>query len=162
MTDLLIMAGQPMAISDLSTEKNPFLTEEDYRVVIGERALQTISQTKDDIRHNAELEAIEEVASYLMTRFDTRLIFSRRGKERNKLIVMRTVDVALYHLSAAMPGKLGSEIRQERYERAIRWLKEVAQGTITPNLPKLMGDETETAAAAAFMLDAENGDHNAW
>ena len=31
---------------------------------------------------------------------DTRLIFSGRGQDRNKLIIMHTVDVALYHLSA--------------------------------------------------------------
>ena len=35
-----------------------------------------------------------------MPRFDTRLIFSGRGQDRNKLIVMHTVDVALHHLSA--------------------------------------------------------------
>ena len=35
-----------------------------------------------------------------MPRFDTRLIFSGRGQDRNKLIIMRTVDVALHHLSA--------------------------------------------------------------
>ena len=35
-----------------------------------------------------------------MPRFDTRLIFSGRGQDRNKLIIMHTVDVALYHLSA--------------------------------------------------------------
>ena len=45
-------------------------------------------------------------------------------------------------------------------ERSIRWLEGVAKRTITPNLPKLMGDETETAAT--FMLEAENGGHNAW
>ena len=59
-----------------------------------------------------------------------------------------------------MLGKPGSEIRVECYERAIRWFEGVAKGTITPNLPKLMGDETETAAT--FMLEAENGGHNAW
>ncbi|MDD6075521.1 MAG: hypothetical protein PUB84_02045 [Bacteroidales bacterium] len=36
----------------------------------------------------------------LKPRFDTRLILSGRGQDRNKLIVMHTVDVALHHLSA--------------------------------------------------------------
>lgn len=31
-----------------------------------------------------------------------------------------------------MLGKPGSEIRQERYERAIRWFKGVAKGNINP------------------------------
>ena len=59
-----------------------------------------------------------------------------------------------------MLGKPGSEIRVECYERAIRWFEGVAKGTITPNLPKLMGDETETAAA--FMPSADTNDHNKW
>ena len=33
---------------------------------------------------------------------------------------------------------------------------------LNPQKTKLMGDETETAAASAFMLEAENGGHNAW
>ena len=45
-------------------------------------------------------------------------------------------------------------------ERSIRRLEGVAKRTITPNLPKLMGDETETAAASAFMLSADTNNHN--
>ena len=59
-----------------------------------------------------------------------------------------------------MLGKPGSEIRVECYERAIRWFEGGAKGPITPNLPKLMGDETETAAA--FMPSADTNDHNKW
>ena len=33
---------------------------------------------------------------------------------------------------------------------------------LNPQKTKLMGDETETAATAAFMLSADTKDHNAW
>ena len=33
---------------------------------------------------------------------------------------------------------------------------------LNPQKTKLMGDETETAATAAFMLSADTNDHNAW
>lgn len=99
-----------------------FITEEDYRVVIGENALKVVSQASQEIRDNAELEACEEIAGYLRPKYDTEAVFSAEGENRNRLVVMYAADIALYHMIAAMPQKMGSEIRKERYERAIKWL----------------------------------------
>ena len=99
-----------------------FITEEDYRVVIGESALKVVSQTSPDIRINAEREAMEEIEGYLRPIYDTEGIFKVEGDNRSRLIVMYACDIALYHMTAAMPQKMGSEIRKERYERAIKWL----------------------------------------
>ena len=100
-----------------------FITQEDYRVVIGENALKVVSQASQEIRDNAELEACEEIAGYLRPKYDTETIFAAQGDERNRLVVMYAADIALYHMTAAMPQKMGSEIRKERYERAIKWLE---------------------------------------
>ena len=99
-----------------------FVTEEDYRVVVGDSALRVISQASAENRANAELEAMEEIAGYLRPKYDTQAIFQAEGDARNRLIVMYTADIALYHLVSAMPQRMGSEVRQERYERAISWL----------------------------------------
>lgn len=112
-----------------------FITDEDYKVVIGEQALKVVSQVSAENRANAETEAIEEVAGYLRPKYDTTTVFSAAGKERNRLIVMRTCDIALYHMSASAPQKMGMEIRKERYERAIKWLEGVQAGKIVPDLP---------------------------
>lgn len=112
-----------------------FITDEDYRVVIGEAALKTVSQTSVENRTNAESEAQEEISSYLRPVYDCKATFSAQGNERNKLIVMYTCDIALYHMVSAMPQKMGSEIRKERYERAIKWLEGVQAGKIIPDLP---------------------------
>ena len=42
-----------------------FITEEDYKVVIGDAALKVVSQTSTEIRANAEAEAMEEISGYL-------------------------------------------------------------------------------------------------
>ena len=42
-----------------------FITEEDYKVVIGDNALKVISQVSPENRTNAEAEAREEIAGYL-------------------------------------------------------------------------------------------------
>lgn len=119
-----------------------FINDEDYRVVIGENALKTISQVSDDNRANAEDEAIEEIASYLRPKYDTRALFNAEGNERNKLIVMYTCDIALYHMAASLPQKMGTEIRKERYDRAIKWLEGVQSGKIVPDLPLATDEET--------------------
>lgn len=112
-----------------------FITDQDYRIVIGEQALKVVSQISAENRANAETEAIEEVAGYLRPKYDTVTVFSATGTERNKLVVMYVCDIALYHMTASAPQKMGMEIRKERYERATKWLEGVQAGKIVPDLP---------------------------
>jgi len=127
-----------------------FITDEDYKVVVGEQALKILSQASEDNRANAEAEAQEEISGYLRPKYDTERIFSAEGDERNRLIVMRTCDIALYHLSASMPQKMGSEIRKERYERAVKWLEGVESGKIVPDLPLAVDSGGETFGVISF------------
>ena len=120
-----------------------FITEEDYKVVIGDDALKVISQVSPQNRANAEAEAMEEIAGYLRPKYDCRALFDTAGDGRNRLIVMYTCDIALYHMSAAMPQKMGTEIREERYKRAIEWLEGVQAGKIIPDLPLALDEEGE-------------------
>lgn len=120
-----------------------FITEEDYRVVIGETALKVVSQTSEENRNNAEAEAQEEIAGYLRPKFDCRAIFATEGTQRNRQIVMYACDIALYHMTSSTPQKMGMEIRKERYERAIKWLEGVQAGKIVPDLPLATDEEGE-------------------
>lgn len=112
-----------------------FLQEEDYRVVIGEQALKVISQVSAETCSNAEQHAMEEIASYLRPKYDAGAIFNAMGQCRNSLIVMYACDMALYHMAASLPQKMGMEIRKERYERAVKWLESVQAGKVIPDLP---------------------------
>lgn len=123
-----------------------FIDKEDYKVVIGDAAFKVISQADPDTVANAELEAVEEMSGYLRPVYDTEAIFSAAGNDRNRLVVMYTADIALYHLSAALPQKMGSEIRKERYDRAIKWLEGVQSGRIVPDLPLV--EDTDGNGAA--------------
>lgn len=118
-----------------------FIVNEDYRVVIGDAALKVISQSSPENIANAEAEAIEEIAGYLRPVYDADAVFSASGDDRNRLIVMYTADIVLYHLAASQPQKMGSEIRRERYDRAIRWLEGVQAGRIVPDLPLKVSDD---------------------
>lgn len=118
-----------------------FITKQDYKVVIGDAALKVVSQTSAEVRANAESEAQEEIASYLRPKYDCSAIFAAEGDDRNRLIVMYTADIALYHMVSAMPQKMGSEVRKERYDRAIKWLEGVQAGKIVPDLPLSFADD---------------------
>ena len=125
-----------------------FITDQDYKVVIGEQALKVVSQVSAENRANAETEAVEEISSYLRPKYDVQKIFatvpdgSTSGEDnRNRLIVMYTCDIALYHMTASAPQKMGMEIRKERYERAIKWLEGVQSGKIVPDLPLATDEE---------------------
>lgn len=138
-----------------------FITQEDYRVVIGENALKVVSQASQEIRDNAELEACEEIAGYLRPKYDTEAIFAAQGDERNSLVVMYAADIALYHMTAAMPQKMGSEIRKERYERAIKWLEGVQAGKIIPDLP-LAIDTDGTPCGDLLIFGSQQQLHHNW
>lgn len=120
-----------------------YIDRNDYAVVIGDDALRTLARANDETRLNAELQAIEEISSYLRPLYDCDAIFAAEPSRQNRLIVMCAVDIALYHLVASLPQKMGVEIRKERYDRAIRWLEGVQAGKIVPDLPRAeFGDDS--------------------
>lgn len=127
-----------------------FVNESDYRVVIGDKAYDVVSQADYVNRANAEREAMEEISGYLRPKYDTEAIFSAQGESRNSLIVMYMCDVALYHMSASLPGRMNMDIRKERYDRAIEWLKDVAAGKIVPDLPLSVDQHGESATPMHF------------
>lgn len=137
-----------------------FINKEDYKVVIGDSAFKVISQADPEIVANAEFEAVEEVAGYLRPVYDTDAIFSASGGDRNRLVVMYTADIALYHMSAALPQKMGTEIRKERYDHAIKWLEGVQSGKIVPSLPILEVADGNGAAIGTSFRSAPRLNHD--
>lgn len=137
-----------------------FITDEDYRVVIGEAALKTVSQTSAENRANAESEAQEEISSYLRPVYDCKATFAAEGNERNKLIVMYMCDIALYHMTASLPQKMSSEIRKERYERAVKWLEGVQAGKIVPDMPLCVDAAGEPSGSGSVFHSQKPLRHN--
>lgn len=120
-----------------------FITEDDYKVVVGDTALKIISQASEENRTNAQQAAQEEISGYLRPKYDCTQIFATEGPDRNRQIVMYACDIALYHLVSAQPQKMGSEVRKERYDRAIKWLEGVQSGKIIPDLPLVVDEDGE-------------------
>ena len=84
------------------------------------------------------------------------------GNLRNRQIVMYTADIALYNMTASLPNRMGYETRQERYERAIKWLEGVQAGKIVPDLP-ILTDEIGNELSQGGVLAYGNGpDRHTW
>jgi phage gp36-like protein len=115
----------------------PFLTDTDYEVQIRTWVKSIIMQSNINVLHKAELAAQGEMESYLRQRYDVRKIFSAPLEERNALIILYMVDMAVYHLHANIASDNVPEMRIIRYKDAKDWLKSVAKGDISPDLPEL-------------------------
>ena len=114
-----------------------FLTKEDFKAVCDNPTLEVIGQQDDENIARAERYAMEEISSYMRSRYNISEAYAKRGAERNQQLVMITCDVALYHLIAWLPKRIGFEIRDIRYKSAIAWLKDVQAGKATPDLPAI-------------------------
>ena len=121
-----------------------FLTDADYDVLIRTEIrgilLENYSETK---LLSAEQMAISQIKNYLAGRYDVGLIFTATEDIRNHFVVMIVIDCALYHLySSLAPNKI-PEHRSQRYADALEWLKLMAEGKSTADLPILTDEDGE-------------------
>lgn len=120
-----------------------FLTQDDFISVCDSQTLSVINQNDTPTFERGVRYAIEEIKSYLSARYDMDQAFALTGAQRNDQLVMITCDIALYHLVAWLPKRIGFEIREIRYKNAIAWLKDVQAGKASPNLPPNTNDQGE-------------------
>ncbi len=86
--------------------------------------------------------AVAEMRSYLNKTYDCNAIFAARSSERHALILMFAIDIAVFHIFCQHNPYKIANIRQDRYDRAIEWLKGVMNGDITiDGAPTLTDDE---------------------
>lgn len=116
------------------------MTEEDY-ITVSEDALRILQQSKPGNREKAEKTAVEEMKGYLRGRYDVEKVFGATGYERNDLLIMYACDIVLYNLASGLPSKMGWELKEKRYLRAIEWLEDVQKGKIMPGLPTYTGED---------------------
>lgn len=67
--------------------------------------------------------------------------FFTAGDDRNKQIRMYMVDICLYHLLTRIAPRNTPQNRIDRYFAAISWLKMVARGEVTANLPLIQPEQ---------------------
>lgn len=94
--------------------------------------------------------AIEEVRSYLRTRYDTAKVFSAEGPERNALILENTKVVTVWNIIKLSNAETIYDMWKERYDRVISYLSKVADGSIAPDLPLLTNEKGDVVIRTRF------------
>lgn len=123
-----------------------FINIEDYDASIHRDILDALTREDASLVEICEDRAIAEMRCYLSGRYDCDAIFSASGEERHQLVLMMALDIAIYHIfSIHNPMKL-SQLRKDRYERAVEWMKAVAAGTISIDGAPLSSEERQIAA----------------
>lgn len=119
-----------------------FINPEDYDASIHREILGSLTRDDESIAEICEDRAIAEMRGYLSARYDVDAIFSAEGDARNQLVLMMAIDIAVYHIFSIHNPQKMSQIRKDRYERAVEWLKQVAAFKITiDGAPKLPEEE---------------------
>lgn len=137
-----------------------FITTEDFKVVASEASMKAITQCDPDNVENAIAEAVEEISGYLRPKYDCEKVFAMEGKQRNRQLVMYAADIALYHMNASLPSRMGAEVREQRYEQAIKWLEGVQEGKIVPDLPTPDGDDY--VGGGGVLAFGKGPDNHSW
>ncbi len=123
-----------------------FIQLSDYDSTVHRDILDSLLRGEADdnsrIIEDCEMQAIAEMKSYLNKSYDVEKIFTTEGTARHPLVLMYAKDIAVYHLFCIHNPYKMSQIRKDRYERAVDWLKGVASGLITVDgAPRLPEDE---------------------
>lgn len=109
-----------------------FIEKVDFNTIITTGTLDYLSGNDDEIVLEMADEAVEEMKSYLVDRYNITSAFDMTGSERNKTLLMYGKDIALYHLFSRRHTNQIPTIRAKRYEAAMEWLRKVQKQEINP------------------------------
>lgn len=120
-----------------------FILESELKSVVYGYQLQQIVENDSTIINMAIAAAVEEASGYLQARYNCTEIFSEIGDLRNPLLLEICKDIALWYIIRLSNVDMLYEPVKDRYDRAIKWLNNVAKSIISPNLPLLTDDSGE-------------------
>ena len=137
-----------------------FITTQDYDATIHREILDSLLRTDSpsfdpQIIEICEDRAITEMRSYLNKSYDCNAIFSAQGKHRHPLILMFAIDITVYHIFCQHNPYKIAKIRQDRYDRAIEWLKGVMKGDITIDRTPLI-QEPQLSDNSPWQIQADD------
>lgn len=128
-----------------------FVDIKDYDASVHREILDALVRDDETLVEICEDRAIAEMRGYLSKRYDCNAIFSTTGKKRNQLILMMVIDIAVYHIFCIHNPQKLSQVRKDRYERAVEWMKAVASEEVSIDGAPLLPEE-ERAKKAELMF----------
>jgi len=99
----------------------------------------------DDTLVTAAIDAAISEAKGYLSAFDRAAIFAAVEAARNALLLTFIKDIAAWHLLNLCNAGSDMKLRQDRYDRAVEWLKQVQKGNVSPDLPVITQADGTTA-----------------
>lgn len=127
-----------------------FITPTELDTAIYSHVMNDISCSDTSVVEAAIDAAVDEVKSYLASRYDTLTIFSQTGANRSTLIVEHCKTIAVWNLVRLSNSELVYQQWRERYDRVVDYLKQVAAGQITPDLPIITDNDGNPIIKSRF------------
>lgn len=124
-----------------------FIDIKDYDASVHREILDALVRDDETLVEICEDRAIAEMRGYLSKRYDCNTIFSTTGEERNQLILMMVIDITVYHIFCIHNPQKLSQVRKDRYERAVEWMKAVANEEISIDGAPLLPEEDRAKKA---------------
>lgn len=131
-----------------------FLSNEEMKTHLHQEDVDVISRGDDTLMTAAIDTAMQEAKGYL-SKYDKAVIFETTGKSRNALLLTFLKDIAAWHFLVICNAGSDYKIRQDRYDRAVSWLKAVQRGDISPDLPAAETDK----GTIIFGSNEQKGQH---
>ncbi len=114
-----------------------YLDEIDFTTLADQDDLDVVTGADARKRERALKMALDEMRSYMRIRYRINQEFAKTGDDRNDYIMLIVIDLTLYHLFSMLAPRMGMETKKERYDAAIRWLKDVRDGKSDPGIPTI-------------------------
>lgn len=124
-----------------------FIDVKDYDASLHWEILDALVRDDETLVEICEDRAIAEMRGYLSKRYDCDAIFSTMGEKRNQLILMMVIDIAVYHIFCIHNPQKLSQVRKDRYERAVEWMKAVASEEVSIDGAPLLPEEDRAKKA---------------
>ena len=136
-----------------------YLSNEEIKTHLYTDNVDVITRNDDTIVTAAVDAAISEAKGYLSA-FDRDAIFGALAEARNALLLTFVKDIAAWHLLNLCNAGSDMKLRQDRYDRAVGWLKEVQKGNVSPDLPVFTAlDGTTAAGGITYGSNPKRGQH---
>lgn len=120
-----------------------FIEKSDYPQSVHTEILDALIRNDETILDLVEDRNIGLAKGYIEGRYDADAMFAARGAERNKVLLGVCLDLVLYDIFSIHNPQKMSQIRKDRYDRAVEWLKAVQKGNVTiSGAPRLTEAET--------------------
>lgn len=114
-----------------------YLEELDFTTLADQDDIDIVTNSDSRKRERALEMAMDEVRSYMRIRYRINQEFLKTGDDRNNYIMLIVIDLTMYHLFSMLAPRMGMETKKERYDAAIRWLKDVRDGKSDPGIPSV-------------------------